>query len=142
MDLAKEEEESECVAIIERFITSHSRLVCMRVLGCLTNDARLRAIWKWKIWMAEQNDNEAASRALDAAAKAHMMKQKFEWKQTKAIEELKKRHEKEIFDLRQKLDDALLLVKQLSTNSQNTGDAVELRKGSEDEKGIKGEINE
>ena len=132
LDLAKEEEESECVAIIERFIRSHSRLVCMRVLGSLTNDPRLRAIWKWKIWMAEQNDNEAASRALDAAAKAHVLKQKFEWKQTKAIEELKRLHEKEVLDLKQKLDDALLLVKQLSKNSQNLEDSVELQKGSED----------
>ena len=137
LDLAKEEEESECVAIIERFIRSHSRLVCMRVLGCLTNDPRLRAIWKWKIWMAEQNDNEAASRALDAAAKAHMLKQKFELQQTKAIEELKRLHEKEVLDLRQQLEDALLLVKQLSKNSQNSEDSVELQKGSEDGKDLK-----
>jgi hypothetical protein len=114
LDLAKEEHENECVAIIERFARSHARLVCMRVLGNLCNDSRLRAIWQWRIWMAEQNDNEVANRALDAAAKTHMLKQQYEREQTKAIEKIKKIHDLEIIELRQKLDDAMMLIKQLS----------------------------
>ena len=120
LDLATEEHENECVAIIERFARSHARLVCMRVLGNLCNDSRLRAIWQWRIWMAEQNDNEAANRALDAAAKTHMLKQQFEREQTKAIEKIKKIHDLEIIKLRQKLDDAMMLIKQLSQSPRTS----------------------
>ena len=120
LELAKEEHEDECVAIIERFIRSHARLVCMRVLGGLTNDPRLRAIWQWRIWIAEQSDNEAANRALDAAAKTHMLKQQYEREQTKAIEKVKRLHEMEMLELRQKLEDALMLVRQLSHSPRNS----------------------
>ena len=120
LELAKEEHEDECVAIIERFTRSHARLVCMRVLGGLTNDPRLRAIWQWRIWIAEQSDNEAANRALDAAAKTHMLKQQYEREQTKAIEKVKRLHEMEMLELRQKLEDALMLVRQLSHSPRNS----------------------
>ena len=96
------------------------RLVCMRVLGGLTNDPRLRAIWQWRIWIAEQSDNEAANRALDAAAKTHMLKQQYEREQTKAIEKVKRLHEMEMLELRQKLEDALMLVRQLSHSPRNS----------------------
>ena len=68
----------------------------------------------------EQSDNEAANRALDAAAKTHMLKQQYEREQTKAIEKVKRLHEMEMLELRQKLEDALMLVRQLSHSPRNS----------------------
>ena len=66
------------------------------------------------------NNNEAANRALDAPAKTHMLKQQYEREQTKAIEKVKRLHEMEMLELRQKLDDALMLVRQLSHSPRNS----------------------
>lgn len=119
LDLAIEEEKLETAAVLERVSVSHSRNICMRVLGWLSNDKVQEALWKWRVFTVEKAANESAHQALYEAKRHRKLQMAYDRTQELRIKQMSLQHEEETKRLRHERDRAVKTIRRLSISIQS-----------------------